>query len=159
MKEIAYELESTRVDRRLRDRRRPSFKGFVLGGLFRGRRREPRRCADGHAYYVDWYDDPRLFAVVMGIFILNCMDAVFTLTLLSKGAEEINYFMAVLLETSIPMFVNIKLGITAVALVFLVAHSAFRLIGFVRVRHLLYGIFGNYLALFFYELSMLARVA
>lgn len=129
-----------------------------MGGLLRGRRREPRRGADCHGYYVDWYDDPRLFAAVMGIFLLNCMDAVFTLTLLSKGAEEINYFMAILLEDSISTFVNIKLGITAIALVFLVAHSAFRLVGFLRVRHLLYAIFGNYLALFIYELSLLARV-
>lgn len=159
MTESTFELESPLDERRLRDRRRPSFKRYILVGILQGRRREPRRGSDCHGYYIDWYDDPRLFAVVTGIFVLNCLDAMFTLTLLSKGAEEVNYLMAVLLEDGIATFVNIKLGITAVALVFLVAHSAFRLVGFLRVRHLLYGIFGNYLALFFYEISMLMRIA
>ncbi len=105
---------------------------------------------------MDWYE-PKLFAVVMGIFVLNCLDAVFTLTLLSKGGEELNILMAILLESGVSTFVNIKLGITATALVFLVVHSAFRLVGFLRVRHLLYGVFGNYVALMCYELTLLSR--
>lgn len=145
------------AERREQDRRRATVRSLLVGGIYRSRRRGPRREADRHNHYVDWYE-PKLFAVTLGIFVLNCLDAVFTLTLLSKGAEEINVFMAVLLENGVETFVHVKLAITAVALIFLVVHSAFRLIGTVRVRHLLYGIFGNYLALFFYELSLLARV-
>jgi hypothetical protein len=142
-------------ERRQGDRRRSAV-GLSLRGLVMGRRRSPRRHGDHHNYYVDWYET-KLFAVVLAIFILNCLDALFTLTLLSKGGEEINLLMAALLEISTEAFVNVKLSVTAIALIFLVFHSAVRLIGFFRVRHLLYGILGNYFALFVYELNLLAR--
>ena len=145
-------------ERRLRDRRQAGLKGALLVGMFRGRRRGPRRDIDRHSYYVDWYDDNRLLAVVTAIFILNCMDAMFTLTLLSEGAEEVNLFMVALLDIGVPTFVNIKLTITAIALVFLVAHSNFRIVGGLCVRHLLYVILAKYIALIIYELHLLKLV-
>lgn len=154
MSERTTRFDDIHAGRRKYDRRRTTFKSLVFGGVADGRRRGPRRCDDVGNCYVDWYE-PKLFIVTLGIFVLNCLDALFTLILLSLGAEEVNVFMAALLASGTRTFVIIKLGITAVALFYLVPHSSWRLIGFLRVRHLLYGIFASYLLLIFYQLGML----
>jgi hypothetical protein len=149
-------IDSTR-ERRQHDRRQPSLRGIVIGGSGRTRRRGPRRASDHHGYYVDWYET-RLFAVSLAIVLLCCTDALLTLTLLERGAEEVNLFMAHLIEQGIRTFVSIKLAITVVGLLVLVAHSTFRLLGFVRVRHILYGILASYMVLFVYQLELLSRI-
>ena len=145
------------LERDQSDRRRATFHRLVYGAIVHGRRRRPRRSSDARAYYVDWYDE-RLFAVTMSILLFCCLDALFTLILLGMGAEEINPFMAALLDNGVPTFVYTKLALTGIGLVFLVVYAAFWVAGAVRVRHLLYSILGSYVALFVYQLWMLARV-
>lgn len=145
------------LERDLPNRRQATLHSLVYGSIVHGRRRGPRRHSDAQAYYVDWYDE-RLFAVSMGILLLCCLDALFTLKLLGMGAEEVNLLMAALLEHSVQTFVHTKLALTGIALVFLVAHAGFQIFGAVRVRHLLYAILGSYVTLFIYQLGMLARV-
>ena len=147
-------LTDVRVDRRRRDRRRTTIKSLVLGSVVDGRRRGPRRSADVGTCYLDWHE-PKLFVVTLAIFLLNCLDAFFTLVLLGLGAEEVNVVMAALLESGTRTFVNVKLGITAIALLCLVPHASRRLVGFVHVRHLLYAILTSYCVLVFYQLDML----
>ena len=157
---VPEQTEAAQADQPSRqhaDRRRSSFLGFINGAIIHCRRRSPRRATDTGAYYVDWYDE-RLFIVTIGIFLLSCLDAFFTLILLSKGAEEINPFMAILLEHGIRTFVYTKLAITGIGLVFLVVHAAFWIGGTVRVSHILYAVLGGYATLVVYQLDMLVRV-
>ena len=145
------------LERQLKDRRRATLHSLTYGAIVHGRRREPRRHTDARAHYVDWYDE-RLFAAAIGIFSLCCLDALFTLILLGMGAEEINPFMAALLEHSVQTFVYTKLTITGFGVVFLVVHATFWIAGTVPVRHILYALLGGYVTLFCYQLLMLARV-
>ena len=104
-----------------------------------------------------WYD-ATLFATTLTIYLLCCLDALFTLSLLGTGAKEVNAVMALLIENGARTFVSIKLGITGICLIILVLYSSFRLFGFLRVRYVLYGILGTYGLLFFYQIDMLSRV-
>lgn len=45
------------------------------------------------------------------------MNAFFTLNILAKGGEELNIFMAVLIEDDITKFVGIKLTLTALTFI------------------------------------------
>jgi hypothetical protein len=156
MNEQARVVGVVRADRRRHDRRRTTFYSLVIGSVVKGRRRGPRRASDSYRYDVDWYD-PNLFAVAMGIFLLSCLDAQLTLLLLSAGAVEINGLMAAFLDAGSGIFVNAKLGMTASALIYLVAHSSRRVLAILPVRHVLYAIFAGYFLVFCYQLDMLAR--
>lgn len=157
MTEEATAVVDNRLERQLKDRRRATFHSLAYGAIVHGRRRGPRRLNDARAYYVDWYDE-RLFVVTVSIFLLCCLDAFFTLILLSRGAEEVNPFMAALLDHGVRTFVYTKLTITGFGLVFLVVHAAFWIAGPVRVSHILYAVLGSYVMLFVYQLEMLSRV-
>ena len=157
MTEEVAAVANERRERDLTDRRRAAFHSLAYGAMVYGRRRGPRRHNDHRGYYVDWYDE-RLFIVVISIFLLSCVDALFTLILLGMGAEEINPLMALALEHGVQTFVYTKLILTGFGLVFLVVHAAFWIAGSVRVSHILYSLLGSYAILFVYQLSMLARV-
>ena len=157
MTEEVAAVADDRLERQLTDRRRVTFSSFVQGAFIYRRRLGPRRRNDTHACYVDWYDQ-RLFAVAVGIWLLCCLDALFTLVLLGMGAEEINPFMAALLENGVWTFVYTKLAITGIGLVFLVVHAAFSIAGTVRVSHIMYAVLASYVTLFVYQIGMLARV-
>ena len=135
------------------DRRRHSWRTVTYCGLHgRGRRRQARR--NGQSYYLDWYD-PRLVLTGLTVLLLSCLDAMFTLTLLTRGATEANYFMAVLLELGDGIFVVTKVVITAVGIVFLLMHAHFRILGFTdgkRMLQLLVPVYGLLVA---YELVLL----
>ena len=145
------------IERDVTDRRRTTFRSLFFGPMIHGRRRRARRQTDAHAHYVARYDE-RLFAVSLGILLLCCLDALFTLELLGMGAREINLFMAALLDIGIATFVSTKLALTGIGVVFLVAHAAFRVGGTLRVRHILYTILGSYMTLFVYQVWGLACV-
>jgi hypothetical protein len=149
--------QTGQLSRQRTDRRRPGFLSFINGAIIHCRRRSPRRATDTDAYYVDWYDE-RLFIVTIGIFLLSCLDAFFTLILLSKGAEEVNPFMAILIDHGIRTFVYTKLAITGIGLIFLVIHAAFLLGGTIRVSHILYAVLGGYVTLVVYQVDILIRV-
>ena len=97
--------------------------------------------------------------VAIAIVLMSCLDAFFTLNLLAMGAEEINYFMKVLIETDTSTFLNIKLLTTCAGVIFLVAWSRFRLGGFLKVRRILEALCAIYACLIIWELYLLASVA
>jgi hypothetical protein len=100
------------------DRRRHLWRAIAYGTCC-GQRRGDRRQDALKMQYVDIYGLP-LFISSLGIFILCCLDAYFTLELLRIGAKEINPFMDMLLREDIRSFLNIKFTFTAISLLFLV---------------------------------------
>lgn len=119
-------------------------------------RRESKKRSG--AAYVDRYSWRVVFCVI-GILILSTMDAFFTLNILAKGGEELNIFMAVLIEDNISKFVGIKLALTALALILLTIHHNVKLTACFRVRHIQYMVLAGYATLIGYELHLLELAA
>jgi hypothetical protein len=148
-------LSSERRDGR--DRRRHGWRTLTYCGLHgRGRRKHVRR--QGHNYYLDWYD-PALVFTGLSVLMMSAMDALFTLTLLKKGAYEANYFMAQLLETSIEAFVWSKVAITAAGVMFLLMHANFHILGITSGKRMLQFMVPVYGLLIAYELVLLRTIA
>lgn len=143
-------------ERRRGDRRKhhPAINLRHLG--FGGRRHRCRRAEDRRNRYVDSYDAP-LLALTLAILACCCLDAAFTLTLLSLGAVELNPLMAGLIDRDIQAFVVAKFALTALGLVFLVIRHNFRLVPGVRIGHVLPVLFAAYASLIAYEVALLAR--
>jgi len=139
------------------ERREQNLASVIYGGLY-PRRIHNRRPRDDQKFIVDWHD-AGLFMVAMGIILMSLMDALFTLNLLSLGAEEINYFMKVLIESDASLFLLVKLTTTATGVVLLVAFARFRLAGIFRVRRILETLCGAYACLIIWELYLLVAVA
>ena len=97
--------------------------------------------------------------IAMAIILMSLMDALFTLNLLSLGADEINYFMKVLIESGASLFLLVKLAATSCGVVLLVAYSRFRLGGILPVRRVLEILCGVYVCLIIWELYLLVAVA
>lgn len=147
---------SQQLQRPAIDRRRASFPRLFIGAIVHGRRRGPRRRGDTDSFYLDWYDE-RLFLAATGIFLFSCLDALFTLMLLSMGAVEVNPFMAALIDAGVEPFVYAKLLITGAGIIFLVVHSTFLIGGAVRVSHVLHALLFSYTALVLYQIGLLAH--
>lgn len=144
---------------RCQDRRQnmPFFCAFHLG-IKTGRRASERRAGRGEPRYVDYYSG-HLMLCTVAILFLSMLDAFFTLDILAKGGEELNWFMAVLIEDSVEKFVGFKLALTSLALILLVIHHNVQLTQRIRVRHLKYMILAGYSVLIGYELHLLHLAA
>jgi len=151
------EAETAIAERReTDDRRRHSWRTISYCGFHaRGRRRHARRSE--HNYYLDWYD-PKLVFTGIAVLLMSCLDALFTLTLLSQGANEANYFMARLLEAGDELFVAVKLAITAFGIVFLMMHSHFQVLRITNGKRLLQFAVTVYGLLICYELILLGLI-
>ena len=140
---------------RCQDRRQgmPFFCAFHLG-IKTGRRIGERRVGRGKPGYVDYYAG-HLMLCTIAILFLSALDAFLTLNILANGGEELNWFMAVLIENGIEKFVGFKLALTALALILLVIHHNVQLTRRIRVRHIKYLILCGYSVLIGYELHLL----
>ena len=134
------------------DRRSHSWRTFLYGN-FRPRRRDSRRAADEHRLLFDWHE-PRILYLALGVLLLSCTDALFTLNLINIGATEANAFMASMLEGGVDQFVATKIWITSLSVVLLVAVARRRLFGPVNVRHLLQFSCALYLLVIGYEIYL-----
>ena len=132
-----------------RDRRQPSIKGFVYG-LFRARRRGPRRAENYLDHYSDWYD-VKLLVLSLGLLLLSCLDAAMTMKLLSLGAVEINPIMDKLLLHGANYFIGVKIAVTALCIIVLVAHNRLKVFNLIRVDIILITAVFIYLGLVTYE--------
>lgn len=150
-----YEATSPRVERRFTERRM-----FGLTTLIKGttlcRRHSGRRTADRLGYYVDWYA-PHLLYITVAIIALSAIDAVITLYLIQHGLIEINPIMALLMQHDIGLFVATKIGVTSVAILFLVVHHTFWLFKRLPVSTLIYAALALYLGLIGYEGVLVVR--
>ncbi|MGD2173180.1 MAG: DUF5658 family protein [Gammaproteobacteria bacterium] len=134
------------------DRREETWRAFVYGN-FRPRRRFGRREADDHLFLFDWYE-PRVLYLALGVLLLSCVDALFTLNLLNHGAIEANIFMASALERGIDGFLASKIALTGIPLVFLVAVVRRKFFGACSVERLLQFFCAGYLLLICYEIYL-----
>ena len=139
-----------------RDRRQQNISSVVYGCLH-PRRQENRRPADDQWCLIDAYD-PGLIMVSLSIVLMSCLDAFFTLELLSMGANEVNYLMKVLIDSGSSSFLTAKLLITCAGVVFLTAMARFRIAGVLRVRRILEALCAVYACLIVWELFLLAAV-
>lgn len=88
--------------------------------------------------------------------MLSIMDAIFTLTLIANGGTEVNPFMNWLLQINIAAFVGVKMLLTAVSAVLLVAMGNVVVFGRFRARSILAAALGLYCGLIVYELGLLS---
>ena len=134
------------------DRRGGLWRAFLYGN-FRPRRRSHRRHTDAHFHWFDWHE-PRVLYLALGILLLSCTDALFTLNLLHAGAGEANLVMDAMLSIGVDQFVIGKIIITSCSVVMLVGVARRTFVGPFNVEHLLQTVFIGYVLLICYELYM-----
>ena len=137
--------------------RRDGFWRAFLYGNFRPRRRNSRRTADEYHFLFDWHE-PRILYLALGVLLLSCTDALFTLNLLNAGATEANVVMASMLDEGIDMFLASKIGITSFSLVILVAVARRKFFRSFNVEHLLQVLCGGYILVICYEIYLFRHV-
>jgi hypothetical protein len=93
------------------------------------------------------------------ILLLNVIDAFLTVTLISVGAREANPVMAVVIEDFPRLFAVVKMSLTGVGLVVLVAVARARLFQVIRVSTVMHWFMLGYAALIAYEWWLLQSVA
>jgi hypothetical protein len=156
MKLIPRPIDDRAIENRRDDRRRYTWR-TLSGTLFVSRRRNPRREEDLLNSYIDWYGPWPLIATVL-IIMMCCLDAFFTLLLISNGAVEMNFFMDWLIKRDIQTFAVVKMAVTSLALVILVMHFNFRIYRVIAVRYLMYALVPVYMALIAHEINLLQQV-
>ena len=138
------------------DRRNRSWRTFLYGN-FRPRRRGSRREADQHHFLFDWHE-PRILYLALGVLLLSCVDALFTLNLINIGASEANTFMASMLAGGVDRFVVSKIWITSLSVVALVVVARRPFFRSFNVEHLLQFFCAAYVAVICYEIYLFAFV-
>jgi hypothetical protein len=136
------------------ERRKLTLKTFMVGAV-RGRRRGDRRATD--LYHVDWHEPDLLFLAVTTL-MLSVIDAFFTLTLLRHGAMEANPLLNFVLAEHPAMFAAIKMLLTGLGVLVLVAAARLQLFRVLRVKTVLQCLLLGYIALFGYEMWLLRGI-
>ena len=134
------------------NRRGGVFRAFLYGN-FHPRRRVSQRVADEHHLLFDWHE-PRILYLALAVLLLSCTDALFTLNLLNAGATEANAVMASMLEQGVDRFVAVKIGITAISVVFLVTIARRKVFMSFSVEHLLQIFCAGYILVICYEVYL-----
>lgn len=137
------------------DRREISVRTFFEGGL-RPRRRRSRRT-DEATLFVDWHEPHLLFLAVM-ILLLSVADAFLTLTLLTQGAHEANPILAWLLDAHPGLFAIVKMSLTGMGVLVLVAVARAKVFRIIRVVTIMHVFVVAYAVLVYYEWSLLSRL-
>lgn len=104
--------------------------------------------------YPKWF-----MAIAVSIMLLSFMDAINTLHLLQRGAREINPVMDLLIQQDPQLFIAIKLMLTGLGMIMLMAYHNARIGIGIRVRSILYGTLLGYAALILYQWSMFHSLA
>ena len=119
------------------------------------RRTSARRRTDRRYPLLDAYDGTML-ALAVALVGLSVVDATFTLQLLASGGREVNPFMAWLLGYGVAPFAAVKMLMTGVPAVLLVATGNLVVFGRFRARSALAALVGLYGGLIVYELGLLS---
>jgi hypothetical protein len=151
------DTSATSERRNASDRRKRTFYSLVYGG-FKPRRRGPRRTDARSLRDLDWHQ-PQWLAVAILIIVLSCVDAALTLTLLARGAYEVNPVMAPIVGGSALVFTLVKVGLTAGGVVLLTLAARMRAFGKIPVSFLLYAVLVGYGILVVYELRLLEETS
>lgn len=150
-------MHSLDIERRSGPDRRHRSLGAYWHGARNPRRRAGRRAADAYYPIVDWHP-ARVFALVLAILLLCVSDGVLTVFLISHGAVEVNPFMALFVPHSLGWFAAVKLTLTSIGSIVLVACSRMKLFRSIPGELLLAGIFVAYLVLVVYELLLVDQI-
>jgi len=113
-----------------------------------GRRVGVRRAGEAREVYVDRFPASAAFLLI-GIFLLNVLDAVFTLLHLQDGGQELNPIVARVLAWGPQTFFFVKCGVTFACLLFLLLHARYRL-----VQRIFAVVFGVYFLVLVYHLYL-----
>ena len=144
------------VDRRVNDdRRKPSLRSFLQGGLI-PRRRGGRRTGDNYLP-IDWHDPHLLFLSVV-MLMLSVTDAFMTVTLLADGAVESNPLLEFILNEHPRWFAASKMALTGLGIIVLVALARSRLFGAISGRLVFQLLALAYLALVGYEIWLVSLI-
>jgi hypothetical protein len=138
------------VDCRRQDDRRQRIVTGLIYGNFRPRRRKGRRVEDHHSSIFDWHQSSVLY-LGLAVLLLSCTDALFTLNLMKLGATEANAVMDSTLRNGVDSFLAVKISLTAISVILLVAVAQRRVFGLFRVVRLLQLTCAGYVALIAYE--------
>lgn len=128
----------------------------VAYGYTRSRRRGRRRDADDVPVFVDWHH-PWLFFLATGTMLLSSMDAFFTLSLIQRGAVELNPVMALALDYGNSAFAISKMLLTGFAILTLVYLSRTRFFNMLRTGLILTTAFSIYACLVCYQFLLLLQ--
>ena len=96
-----------------------------------------------------------MFALALGILTLCVADGVLTIFLISRGAIEANPFMALFVPHNLGLFAAVKLTLTSVGALVLVACSRMKLFRAIPGEAFLFAIFLSYLALIVYQVRLI----
>ena len=137
-------------DRRVNDidRRALTLRTLIASG-FTPRRRAGRRAGD-QELIVDFHE-PRLLVPAVALLLLSIADAFLTVTLMTDGAQEANPLLAFVLAEHPRLFAAVKMALTGVGALLLVALARARVFKLVRVSLFLYALVAAYVALVAYE--------
>lgn len=144
------------AERRSRDRRLRIWWSLIYGS-FNPRRRDLRRAREVGFQSLDWHA-AHLLAVAIGIVLLSAADALMTVTLMAAGADEVNPFMATFAYDNTYAFAAVKMSLTGVGVIVLVALARYRFMRCVRVDVLMYCLLVAYAGLLIYERGMLREL-
>lgn len=138
------------------DRRSYSFRTFKHQ-IVAPQRFQARRKPDRIFPVLDRFE-AGLFTLAMSLLCLSIMDSMFTLTLIAHGGEEVNPFMLAMLNINVWTFMGVKMLLTAIPAVVLVATANLKVFGLIRARAALGGAVGMYAGLIVYELALLTLI-
>lgn len=141
-------------DRRLgtADRRARLWRTLLVSSLA-PRRRAGRRA--GEHLPVDFHE-PYLLVLSIAMLVLSVADAFLTVTLLTHGAKEANPLLAFVLDEHPRLFAVVKMALTGLGVVLLVALARTRVFKVVRADWFLTALVAAYLALVAYEAWLVA---
>lgn len=114
-----------------------------------GRRREDRLFP-----MLDRFDSG-VVTLAITLVLLSIVDSMLTLTLIAGGGTEVNPIMNSLLSYSVWAFAGVKMLLTAIPAVVLVAVGNLKLFGRMRARSMLAALVGVYLGLIVYEIGLI----
>ena len=150
-------MQTIQIERRSGSERRRRTLSAYWHGAKSPRRRAGRRASDVIYPIIDWHS-PRVFAWVMAILTLCVCDGVLTVSLISHGAVEVNPVMALFVPHQLGWFAAVKLTLTSLGTLVLVACSRMKLFRAIPGEAILAAICAGYLALVAYELRLLERI-
>jgi hypothetical protein len=139
------------------DRRTLSWQAVAYGSRY-PRRWQVRRQDPQGLPLVDLYP-PRWLLMVGLVLLLSAIDAIFTVQLLSFGAQELNPVMDGLLALDVRIFAIAKVCLTGLACATLLFIGHFPLFQKLRVSQVFIPILTAYTSLIGYELWLLGSVA
>ena len=150
-----YSFQS--INRVGEDRRRRYLRSLLFS-IFKRRRQSRRRDADSvENTFVDVHE-PKLAIIYLLTLFLCMTDAFLTLNIIDNGGEEVNPFMAYLMDKDLSLFFWVKFAMTAFGMLFLISHKNFTFYRVINGYHLFYGIAVMYVALVNYEIILIARI-